>query len=209
MVALLHNSETHSESRRVVLLKDSGDKYGALEKCLQAALSGILPLSFSELSDETREERYSNIYKEIIGAGVRHAHFIACGRSTVILQMLAVRHRKLARSLTLVDPLLRPFPTRRERMMASLERALPLGLPFRSLTKGYDSSSSLHRIRMPCLLVLTSQASPFIRTQCNLLSQYLPLSWQLRYTASINFAELEEAIVLLSKVPLKCPQKLR
>jgi hypothetical protein len=83
---------------------------------------------------------------------------------------------------------------------------LPLGLPFRKDSKGFDARSYLQRIRCPTLVITTSDAERDLQAQAEHESRALATAWFDSIDNSIDFMA---RLVAFMEVPAKRPQKNR
>ena len=139
--------------------------------------------------------------------GLRHIHLIAFGVATVAAQCFCLGETKSARSLVLVDGLSRFAQLSWQRMMDTIEAALPLGLPWRNPRGVFDSRAWLQRIRCPVLLLSTPLADAFLRDEQRLFSASLPTSWRHELRGDDWQDALAGVIEDFLDVPAKCPQK--
>ena len=164
-------------------------------------------LSFAELlSEKLSDER------------IRWATVCGIGPGASIAQALALVDTKVIRRLILVDATTRLAPGLRTRIIDRIERFLPLGLPLRTSSKEFDARPMLHRIHRPTMVVVTSQASTYVKSQCALVARNMPTAWlsQLSLTESGGAAidpkgllssELLSLINQFVEVPAKRPLK--
>jgi pimeloyl-ACP methyl ester carboxylesterase len=140
------------------------------------------------------------------GRSFRQVSLIGFAAGAVLAQHLALTAQKFVRTMVLVDGTARAHPTCLERLAAWCERRLPLGLPLRSQAQGFDSSPYLQRIRIPSLLVVTSQATSYQLKQAQFLARRLPTAWQARLAAGNQALELGRLVANFQDVPARCPQ---
>jgi pimeloyl-ACP methyl ester carboxylesterase len=138
---------------------------------------------------------------------VRQASLVGFGSASSLAQYLALTEIKLVRSLVLINATCRPHPNWRDRLIDRLEGALPLGLPFRSSTEGFDSKPFLQRVRCPVLLAVTIDADLFIRSQVAEMEKVLPTAWMIALDSANQSAHLAKLVEEFQEVPVKCPQK--
>jgi pimeloyl-ACP methyl ester carboxylesterase len=139
--------------------------------------------------------------------GVRHAPFIAFGESTLIAQSLAVFAPKLVRTLILVDPVSRQTSSRFEAFLQYVERALPLGLPLRKLSRSLDREPFLHRVRCPVLVVSQENVSRRISKMADLLVRRLPCCWRGVIESGQEVHKLLHYVDEFQNVQARCPMK--
>jgi hypothetical protein len=138
---------------------------------------------------------------------VRQASLVAMGSASALIQNIGLEDVKLVRSLVIIDGTCRPHPNWKDRLIDRIESSLPLGLPFRGSTEGFDSKPYLQRLRCPILLVLTSLATEFVRDQAVGMAGRLPTSWLVDLAANSEPNKLGELVENFQDVPVKCPQK--
>lgn len=143
--------------------------------------------------------------------GLRRISLFGLGAASTIALEYSVRFHKSVRRLILLDACSRLRPTRFERYVDRLETLLPLGLPFRSLSKNFDARPILHQIRCPTLLLQSPEADSFVREQVQLMAQRIPNSWTCSLIDSPLQGELSDELHShleeFVKVPVKRPQK--
>ncbi|MCO6430398.1 MAG: alpha/beta hydrolase [Deltaproteobacteria bacterium] len=150
----------------------------------------------------------SNSFRELINSeGLRQASFISFGAASSITLHLALQELKLVRSLILVDSATRPHPTLFSRIIDKLESFLPLGLPLRSLSKGFDAKSFLQRVRCPVLVVNSAACGAYLRAQAQVFHKELPTGWLYQIAGNDDVRELTSMVLDFQKVPAKAPQK--
>lgn len=145
--------------------------------------------------------------QQLDALAVRQTSLVGLGAASALVQYLGLSEVKLVRSLVLVDAACRPHPSWRDRLIDRIETSLPLGLPFRSSTEGFDSKPFLQRLRCPVLLVLTGLAVPFVRQQAVEMAGTLPTAWVVELPQTAPETELARLIEEFQDVPVKCPQK--
>lgn len=138
---------------------------------------------------------------------------LGIGSGGALAQALAIGYPKLVRRVVLVDSTTRLSPSKISHWIDALERFLPLGLPLRSLSRGFDSRPQLHRLRCPTLVISSGDAAPFERAEANLLTEKIPNAWFMSLAGypldaawQINPALTREMLAFL-QVPTKRPQK--
>lgn len=146
----------------------------------------------------------------LVQLGVRQASLVGCGAGATLAQNLALSDPRFVRSLVVVDASGRPHPTRWERIIDSIERKLPFGLPLRLGSQGFNVKAYLHRFRCPLLIVATRRAGHFIKEELKGLAQMAPTAWlvdisELRGDHEISM--LSDTVEAFQDTPVKCPQK--
>ena len=99
---------------------------------------------------------------------------IGIGRGTLLAHAVAVTAPGLVRRVALVDPYLRTPTTSWERIVASIERVVPFGLPFRKIRREFDMQPFAHRLRAPSLLLSSPTATAFQREQIEYMHNRVP-----------------------------------
>jgi hypothetical protein len=169
--------------------------------------SRTLLVECDDITDDNWQELTVRL-SELLGEnGLRQASFVGFGPSCALIQNLAINQLKLVRTIVLVDGTTRPHPTLMSRVIDRIERSLPLGLPFRSKSNGFDGRSFLQRIRCPALVVSSRSATPFLEAQAKVLAIHLPTSWHVVLSQSDQASELADLVLEFEGVPAKCPQK--
>jgi len=164
-------------------------------RALLILLPRIDSRNWREVSDELRETAARK--------GLRQISLIAFGDAAASAQDLALRQAKLVRSLVLVDAHTRPHPSRCSRLLAAIERSLPLGLPFRRRDGGFDGKPFLQRLRCP-VLIATTGSDAYAQGEARALHEGAPISWRLECGSP---QELAAALRSFQEIPVKRPQK--
>ncbi len=125
--------------------------------------------------------------------GVRHCPMIGVGRGSVLVELLAVTRPKLCQVIILADPTVELGASWSERVVARLERWLPLGLPLRMGSDHFFPEPFLHRIRCPVLVVASATSSEAEARHMAILAQRIPNGWFQR----LSFEEGEAAAAVL------------
>jgi pimeloyl-ACP methyl ester carboxylesterase len=191
------------EERDTVRYNDILELSGADEahgRTVRITVSSYPPEQWALVAEE--------LFTTLSTLSIRQAHLVSCGAGgSALAQALMLAKPKLVRTMILVDPATRAMPTILDRAIERVERALPLGLPFRSTQIGFDSKPYLQRMRCPVLIVTTARASAYENGEAATLVASLPTAW----VAHIERSE-QEAQYLLSQwrafqeTPAKCPQ---
>ena len=162
----------------------------------------------SQSVDGTNWQKLSQALRaNLAEQSVRQASLVAMGSAAALIQNIGLEDVKLVRSLVIIDGTCRPHPNWKDRFIDRVESALPLGLPFRGTTEGFDSKPYLQRLRCPILLVLTHLATDFMRNQAMEMAGRLPTSWLVDLTADSEPSKLGDLVENFQDVPVKCPQK--
>ena len=174
-----------SNSGRIVVLALEGVRAGAEAQCAEDLLRLLKTLS------------------------IRQGTFIACGACGALGQFLALTQQKLVRKLVLVDASTRAHPSALTRLIDRIEHYLPLGLPLRFRSVGFDSKPFLQRIRCPSLIIVTSAASFHERSEGKLIAGMVPTSWHIELNVERAAEEFSNLMQAFEDAPAKCPQKNR
>lgn len=164
-------------------------------------------LECSRVDDSNWRELSRLLLSKLTELGVRQASFVGFGAAAALVQNVCLEDLKLVRTAAFVDAASRAHPSRFARIIDRLERSLPLGLPLRLRSQGFDAKPYLQRIRCPALVVTTREAGAFLRTEAELLEAKLPTSWRLDLTEQDEAGELARQILDFQEVPARCPQK--
>ncbi len=149
-----------------------------------------------------------NVESALEKSSVRSAVFVGVGDAACVVQALTLRAPKLVRTMVLVDATSRPHPSKWVRLIDWLEKYLPLGLPFRNDTDGFDALSLSHRLRSPCVVAVSGSATEYQRSEARVLSARLPTAVLLESGKSIADT-ICEAVQVSKEMPARCPQEGR
>jgi|GEM_PF-264410 len=140
--------------------------------------------------------------------GVRSAIFIGIADAGAVLQALALRSPKMVKTMILIDSTSRPYPSAFMSGLARLEAFLPLGLPFRNSRNigSFDSLPFAHRLRSPCTVAVSNEATTYQRAQARVLAARLPTAILLEANET-RLAMIEKSIAETKAMPARCPQK--
>jgi hypothetical protein len=166
-------------------------------------------------------DRYSEMDKEaqsvantLAAQGFRHGHVIAFGAAANLLLRVYLAFPKVVRSAVLVAPTLRPYPSKWQKLIQTLDGYLPLGLPFRSPLRGFDPLPFLHKVRCPMLILkkvkdlhLPSTSEGEIGIACEALARSLPIAWMQECVDGRGSEGFVEILDSFFAVPAKSPQK--
>ena len=111
---------------------------------------------------------------EIEKMGLRRVTVVASEDGANIAQALCLLDPKLIRKAALINPRSKVHPTLSEQIVDKIESFLPVGLPFRSLTSGFNSRPFLHRIRCPILVLISRGASLFSQSESEYIANKIP-----------------------------------
>ncbi len=203
---LVHGDE--GQGRTVCLIRE-GARDADLSQRLYNELkqrSRALLIELPVLDDNNWEFVTEQLRSAITEAAVRQASFIAYGPAATVVLNLYLKEPKVVRTVALLDAACRPHPSYISRAVDWIEERLPLGLPLRLRTAGFDAKPFLHRIRCPVLVLTSPLASPFLCAQAREMSARLPTAWHVEL-GETDATHLDELLLLFYDVPAKCPQK--
>jgi pimeloyl-ACP methyl ester carboxylesterase len=195
------------EGRPWIVLLETGSRYhsAATEAVEQLRLTGrTLLLEMPVIRHDSWKELSRSLTEVLKQHQVKHASFLAFGAAGTLVQAAALELPKLVRTVVFVHPATRSHPSLRMRLIDRVERALPLGLPLRSGGEAFDGMPFLQRIRCPVLLVLSSGASAYDRTQGEIMAAGLPTAWIVELDRMDRLGQLLDEF---QQVAVKCPQK--
>lgn len=109
---------------------------------------------------------------------------------------------KNVRRVVFVDALSRPMQHPLEVAFEWMERFLPLGLPFRAISRDFDPRPTIHRVRCP-VLVLTQNTGEELEKHAKFFMERLPNAWR----AEISAGDFKRVFHTFLCVPTKQPQK--
>ncbi len=117
----------------------------------------------------------------------------------------AANNIKNVRRVLFVDAISRPKQLPLEKAFEWIERFLPLGLPFRPISKEFDPRPIIHRVRCPVLVVTENGSTNSIelRAHAKFLMERLPNAWQTEIQEK-GFGEVFQSFIGVST---KQPQK--
>lgn len=201
--------DDRGSGRPFVLLYDSA-AYAAYAGELAEALhvsTRAITIESVQITHENWEELASELKQVLLERGLKHASFVSFEAACSLVQYLCLMEPKQVRTLVMVDPSSRPHPTKVEKLIDRLEHALPMGLPMRSRTKGFDSKAFLQRIRCPALIVSSTRASAFLRREASIISAHSPTAWSVALNQKDEIGQLSALVSEFQSIPAKCPQK--
>lgn len=202
-------SADSGQGRPFVLLHEQGT-YADLVAELTPALSAVtrtVVLQSTTITDRNWGELSDALTATLSQLAIKQASFVAFGAAGALVQHLALLDLRAIRTIVFVDASTRPHPSLFARMIDRIERALPLGLPLRSRSRGFDGRAFLQRIRCPVLVICSARASHYQRREASLLMHGLPSAWDSALNADGEAAALTAAVLEFQKLPAKCPQK--
>lgn len=198
------------EGRPLIILFDES-KYSQLVDSTAQSLSTksrvivIASPSITSKNWEVIAEGFSRIVRE---KKVRQASYICFGAPANIIENQLLNEPKSVRTLVIVDSPSRPHPTSWDRLIDRIEQVLPLGLPLRLGSGGFNVRAYLHRIRCPLLVVTTPYAGTFIHGDAAVVANSAPTAWRVTLTEQeLQQGSLSETILKFQDTPAKCPQK--
>lgn len=185
---------------------ESSERVSALVSLLSAK-SRCVAIRCDSITDNSWSSLTNDLIAALKARGFRQCSFIGIGAATALLQCLYLREPKIVRTLVFIDGVCRPHATLASNLADKIESILPLGLPLRSPSRGFDSRSHLQRIRVPSLVISTARADSFLIDQSHQLNRILPSSWYYKISPGEEANKLFEIINQFQEVPAKCPQK--
>ena len=177
-----------------------------VERGLEERFS-VLPIRLRTSSKLHCNEVVREFERVLKDSGKRQFRFLVFGHACSYLFALALKNKKLFRSLVIVDGEVCTDGSVFTRMIELIERSLPLGLPFRLKEKGFSAMPFLQRMRFPTLVVSSDRASDRRQHEAEVLNALLPISWMIHDLDSVD--ELIQEVERFESVPLKRPQKNR
>ena len=179
-----------------------GQAFDALAKKTRVLLIELGPITDTNWSTLTQELR-----DLLTRLSVRQISFVCFGSAGTIVQNVCLVDLKLVRSIVFIDATTRPHPTFWSKTIDALEEKLPLGLPLRLRSVGFDGNSFLQRIRCPALVVTSPHASTYEKRQAKVLGEKLPTAWLAELAEPGAVEQLNSMILDFQQIPAKCPQK--
>lgn len=195
--------------RAFVLLSEAGQhqEYASQIAAILSSDVRVVSIDVPQITDENWKEYSVSLLEMIRSLSIRQASFVGFGAACALVQNTYLREPKLVRTMVLVNCSCRPHPTFISRCIDKLEGILPLGLPLRSSTKGFDSRSHLQRIRCPGLVVTLPDAGEALKKEAHMINTGMPTSWYVDLPKLEEREELARLIREFQEVPAKCPQK--
>jgi hypothetical protein len=168
----------------------------------------VIQLSVPSLSSATPVGEYALEAGRLLAERkVRQYSLIAFGRSALIGEYLALESPRQVRSLVLssdgVSLPASPF----QKISASLDRALPIGVPFRQKPVGFSVMGGLSRVRCPVLIVIGSRCSVEQCREIERICHRAPTVWCRHLKKYRDSSELLEVVSEFYQLPVRCPQK--
>lgn len=208
-VARISLLSDQGKGRAFVILME-GERYRDFAAHLAESLAArtrVILVQTALLDDHNWRDISTDVIELLKTLALRQVSFVGLGPASTVVQNIVLQEPKLVRMVSLVDASCRPHSTVWSKIIHRLEKSLPLGLPLRSRSDGFDSSPFLQRIRCPALIVLSSFADTFLERQSDLLSSRIPTSWMVRLSSTDQARELSALVLEFEQVPVKCPQK--
>ena len=195
--------------RPCVVVHEAGSALSLVEPLVRdlSNRGRVLLLESPVVSDANWELLADSILELLQTASIRHCSFVSFGACGALVQAVALRSLRLARTIVLVDASTRAHPSQFSRVIDQLESRLPLGLPLRLSASGFDAKPFLQRIRCPVLVVSSPYATPYERAQASVLEAGLPTAWMLSLSPDKAAQDLSQVVAEFQEVPAKCPQK--
>jgi pimeloyl-ACP methyl ester carboxylesterase len=138
---------------------------------------------------------------------IRQASFVAFAAAAALVQNFCLTDLRSVRTVVFVDATTRPHPSLFDRWVDWLEQSLPLGLPLRSSGQAFDAKAFLQRIRCPALIVTSSRAGAYERSEAEVMSRALPTAWEQDLASGNEAEELAQLVYEFQDIPARCPQK--
>jgi pimeloyl-ACP methyl ester carboxylesterase len=151
--------------------------------------------------------------KLLVKHRIKRGTAFGIGTGASIAQALAITAPRMVRHIVLLDSTTRLEPSFVSRFIDSIEKCLPMGLPLRRISKAFDSRPMLHRINCPALVLYSTNATSYIRSQAQYIACKIPNAWlyglKTPHTTSEGKAsdELKSILNKFLQVPRKRPQK--
>ncbi len=171
--------------------------------------SRIILVSLPEIDELGCNALTENLLTFLDQQSIRQASLIGFGEAGAVVQNFAIAHQKRVRRILLVDSPTRPHVRWIEKVLNKIEKALPLGLPFRATGAAFDARAFLQRIRCPSMVVITEAASEHVKAEAKILSDSMATAWFKKLTLHKEKEEFVSIIKEFYSVPAKRPQKNR
>ncbi len=195
--------------RAFVILFEQGQytSYASSVSALLAAEVRVVCMETSLITDNNWKEKSSEALLLVKSIAVKQASFVGFGPACGIVQAVYLREPKIVRTMILIDGSCRPHPGFISSWVDAIEAVLPLGLPLRATSKGFDSRSHLQRIRCPVLVLTLSGTNDFLIREAHIINRAMPTSWYEHLSGDKEHAELCRLVKDFQEVPARCPQK--
>lgn len=148
----------------------------------------------------------SEVFKNLISSEkLTRLTLVGVGWGGALVIHYAANNIKNVRRVLFVNAISRPKQLPLEKAFEWIERFLPLGLPFRPISKEFDPRPIIHRVRCPVLVVTESGSTNSIEltAHAKFLMERLPNAWQSEITEN-GFGEVFQSFIGVST---KQPQK--
>jgi hypothetical protein len=190
----------YDESRYSHLVESTAQSISAKTRVLVLSCEAITAKNWKVIADQ-----FCSTIKE---KKVRQASYVCFGSTANIVEDQLLTEPKSVRTLVIVDSPSRPHPTSWDRLVDRMEQMLPLGLPLRLGSSGFNVRAFLHRIRCPLLVVTTPFAGTFLHGDAAVVAKSAPTAWRISLTEQeLQQGSLSETILKFQDTPAKCPQK--
>ena len=152
----------------------------------------------------------AELARSIDAAGIKRLTLVGAEWGGPVVIHYASENLKNIRRVVFLDALSRPRQLFAERLIEQIEKVLPLGLPFRPLSRAFDPRPIIHRVRCPALILTTisnksenDQDTHLLDFHAQFLSERLPNAWR----RSIQPQALQDNLESFVSVSTKKPQK--
>lgn len=167
--------------KAIVCVVEYGSRYHAVASRIVHQINPsfrVILIEVQNFNEETWQERADQLGAVLQSARIRFACIVALGEVGALVQHLYLALPRSVRSLVLLDATTRPHPSFWTRFIGTIEAQLPIGLPFRSTDSVFNGQPFLQRFRCPVLIISTSAASQYQRSQAQILLDTLPTAWK-------------------------------
>lgn len=148
-------------------------------------------------------EELENLFQE---SRIRQPSIISLGECCVPVQCYLLDDYVKVRRLVLVEATTRPEYGLKERVADKIEELLPLGLPLRLSSVGFNARPYLQRLRCPTLVACFLNSSEKQKSESVVLANSIPTAWSSEVG---DVGALVEAIEAFENVEPKASQKNR
>lgn len=218
LLSVLYSPE-HAEGTILIIFKDKSsvteeNKEHAFLKLKQNPTSRIAVLNEAVPTGLEVIRFAEAIIAELEQKGLKRITLIGIEDGASVVQALTILEPRLIRRAVLINPNSRVNPTLLSKCIDWIENFLPIGLPFRALTKEFDSRPFVHRIRCPVLMIVTPSESFYRLKESEYLSLKIPNCYFVKTTNNPIIGndnefsdEFIEFFERFQKSPVKRPQK--
>ena len=183
-----------------IVLIGPADRFAQLEPYFSKSATGAIWKFFE---DDPRPEEIGaladQLEREIERAGLRRVNLVATSWGGPIAIQYAASYPRNVRRMVLVDAKARLRQSAVERIVEWCEEYLPLGLPFRPLSRAFDPRPLLHRVRCPTLIL----HSPELLHDAEFLIARVPNAWREELILSSLTDRFEQFLEVSTKQPQK------